>query len=101
MKPQDIVVLLKKMTSSGQHLSCRKLAESLRMSASSVSEGLERCKKVQLVDRNKKHVNTMALQEFLIHGLQYVLFMLVVQWPERMLLIQLLRNLVPPLMWIV
>lgn len=72
MKPQDIVILLKKMTSSGQHLSCRNLAESLGMSASSVSEGLERCKKVQLVDRNKKHVNTMALQEFLIHGLQYV-----------------------------
>ena len=72
MKPQDIVILLKKMTASGQHLSCRKLAESLGMSVSSVSESLERCRNVQLIDRNKKRVNTMALQEFLIHGLQYV-----------------------------
>lgn len=72
MKPQDIVVLLKKITLAGQHLSCRKLAESLGMSASSVSESLERCKKAQLIDRNKKRVNTMALQEFLVHGLQYV-----------------------------
>lgn len=72
MKPQDIVILLKKMTPSGQHLSCRKLAESLGMSVSSVSESLERCRNVQLIDRNKKRVNTMALQEFLIHGLQYV-----------------------------
>lgn len=72
MKPQDILILLKKMTPAGQNLSCRKLAESLGMSASSVSESLDRCKKVQLIDRNKKRVNTMALQEFLIHGLQYV-----------------------------
>ena len=72
MKSQDIVVLLKKITISGQILSCRKLAESLGMSASSVSESLERCKNAQLLDRNKKRVNTMALQEFLIHGLQYV-----------------------------
>ena len=72
MKPQDIVILLKKMTNSGQRLSCRKLAESLGMSVSSVSESLERCRNVQLIYRNKKRVNTMALQEFLIHGLQYV-----------------------------
>ena len=72
MKPQDIVVLLKKLTSSGQTLSCRKLAESLGMSASSVSESLERCKKAQLIDRHKKKVNILALQEFLVHGIAYV-----------------------------
>lgn len=53
-------------------MSCRKLAESLGLSVSSVSESLERCRNVQLIDRNKKCVNTMALQEFLIHGLRYV-----------------------------
>ena len=42
------------------------------MSASSVSESLERCKKAQLVDRHKKKVNVLALQEFLIHGIAYV-----------------------------
>ena len=72
MKPQDIVVLLKKLTSQGKILSANGLAASLGMSASTVSECLERCKKAQLVDRNKKRVNTLALQEFLIHGIQYV-----------------------------
>ena len=72
MKPQDLVVLLKKLTSVGSGLSVRKLAPELGMSLSSVSESLERCKKAQLVDRNKRRVNTLALQEFLVHGIQYV-----------------------------
>ena len=72
MKEQDIVILLKKLTSKGRNLSVRKLAEELNMSASSVSESLERSKKAQLVDRNKKRVNTLALQEFMVHGLGYV-----------------------------
>ena len=72
MKEQDILVLLKKITSNGRALSVRKLAEELGMSASSVSESLERCRKAQLVDPNKKRVNTLALQEFMIHGLAYV-----------------------------
>ena len=72
MKEQDLVILLKKLTSKGRALSLRKLAEELGMSASSVSESLERSKKAQLVDRNKKRVNTLALQEFMIHGLPYV-----------------------------
>ena len=72
MKEQDLVILLKKLTSKGRELSLRKLAEELGMSASSVSESLERSKKAQLVDRNKKRVNTLALQEFMVHGLTYV-----------------------------
>ena len=72
MKPQDIVVLLKKITPSGKNHSANGLATSLGMSASTISECLERCKKAQLVDRNKKRVNILALQEFLVHGIQYV-----------------------------
>lgn len=72
MKEQDLVVLLKKLTFKGRELSLRKLAEELGMSTSSVSLCLERCKKAQLVDRNKKRVNTLALQEFMAHGLAYV-----------------------------
>ena len=53
MKEQDIVILLKKLTSKGRNFSVRKLAEELNMSASSVSESLERSKKAQLVDRKK------------------------------------------------
>lgn len=72
MKPQDLLIILKKMTHEGKDLSCRRLAASLGMNPSSVSESLERSKKAQLVDRNKKRVNTLALQEFLVHGVQYV-----------------------------
>lgn len=72
MKEQDLVILLKKLTSKGRCLSVRKLSEELGMSASSVSESLERSKQAQLVDRNKKRVNILALQEFLIHGVAYV-----------------------------
>lgn len=72
MKSQDVVILLKKLTNDGQKLSIRGLAESLGISASSVSESLERCKKAQLIDRNKKKVNVLALQEFLVHGIAYV-----------------------------
>ena len=50
MKEQDLVILLKKLTSKGRELSLRKLAEELGMSASSVSESLERCRKAQLVE---------------------------------------------------
>lgn len=71
MKPQDIVVLLKKTTTDGYFLSDRKLAESLGMSASSISDSLNRCKAAQLVDRKKKKVNVMALKEFMEHGIQY------------------------------
>ena len=72
MKQQDIIVLLKKLTTQGRSMSIRGLADSLYMSASSVSESLERCKKAQLIDRNKKKVNVLALQEFLVHGIAYV-----------------------------
>lgn len=72
MKSQDIVILLKKITSEGQTLSDRGIAESLGISASCVSESLVRCRKAQLVDRHKKKVNTLALREFLVHGIAYV-----------------------------
>ena len=72
MKGQDIVVLLKKMTSEGKNMSCRQLAANLGMSVSTVSESLQRSKKAQLLDSKKKHVNALAFREFLVHGLAYV-----------------------------
>ena len=72
MRQQDLLVLLKKMTPEGCKLSCRGLATALGMNPSSVSACLERCKKAQLIDRNKKRVNVLALQEFLVHGVAYV-----------------------------
>ena len=60
MREQDIVILLKKLTSKGRNLSVRKLSEELGMSASSVSESLERSKKAQLIDHNKKRVDALV-----------------------------------------
>ena len=48
MKPQDLLVLLKKMTQDGKDLSCRGLAASLGMNPSSVSESLERSKNAHM-----------------------------------------------------
>ena len=72
MRPQDVVILLKKTTKSGRNLLNKDIASSLKISASEVSEALERCRIAKLVDRNKQKVNIMALEEFLIYGLKYV-----------------------------
>jgi len=72
MKAIDILILLKKISSVQQDLSMRGLADSLSISTSSVSECLERSKNAHLVDDKKKVVNTLALKEFLIHGIMYV-----------------------------
>ncbi len=72
MKPQDIVVLLKKMTHQGQTMLNKDIAASLSISASEVSEALERCRVASLIDESKKEVRRLALMEFLVHGLKYV-----------------------------
>lgn len=72
MRPQDVLILLKKTTSSGQNMLNKHLAGSLRISASEVTEALERCRIAKLVDGTKKRVNIMAFEEFLIYGLKYV-----------------------------
>ena len=72
MRPQDIVILLKKVTVSGRDMTNAKVAQELGISASEVSEALERCRIARLVDSSKRRVNILALKEFLIHGLKYV-----------------------------
>ncbi|MCQ2335401.1 MAG: hypothetical protein MJZ89_06150 [Paludibacteraceae bacterium] len=72
MRSQDIVVLLKKTTSLGQDMSARKLADSLFISVSTVSECLKRSQVAQLLDARKQRVNVLALEEFLVHGVKYV-----------------------------
>ncbi len=72
MRPQDIVVLLKKMTPSGQVMLNKDIAASLGISPAEISEALERCRVSQLVDSTKKRVNTLALKDFLVYGLRYV-----------------------------
>lgn len=72
MRPQDLVILLKKITYKGRKLLNGQVAKELGISASEVSEALERCRNARLVDSSKKRVNILALEEFLIHGLKYV-----------------------------
>ena len=72
MRPQDIVVLMKLISTKGRDITNRQIAIELGISASEVSEALERCRIARLVDDKKKQVNTLAFQEFLEHGLKYV-----------------------------
>ena len=72
MKPQDLVVLMKKMTPLGQSMMNKDVAASLGISASEVSEAMKRCRVAQLMDNTKKNVNVLALKDFLVSGLRYV-----------------------------
>ena len=72
MKPQDVAILLKRMTPQGKGMLNKDIAASLGISASEVSEAMERCRVAQLVDNEKKRVNALALKDFLVNGLRYV-----------------------------
>lgn len=72
MRPQDIVILLKLISSKGKGLTNKEMAKELQISASEFSEALERCKDAKLLDHTKKIVNTLALNEFVVHGIKYV-----------------------------
>lgn len=71
MRPQDIVILLKKITSVGRNMNGKELSESLGLSAAEISMAMERNRQAQLVDSTKKHVNILALREFLVYGIKY------------------------------
>lgn len=60
------------ISSKGKGLTNKQMAEELKISASEFSEALERCREARLVDNSKSLVNTLALEEFLIHGIKYV-----------------------------
>ena len=72
MRPQDIVILLKMTTNRNIVWQNIILSQSLKISASEITEALERCRIAKLVDYTKKRVNTLALQEFLMHGIKYI-----------------------------
>jgi len=72
MRPQDILILLKKTTHDGRLMNNKELASSLHISASEISESLERCRLARLVNSSKKRVNILTFLEFLIHGVKYV-----------------------------
>lgn len=72
IRPQDVVIILKKMTSSGRAMLNKDIAASLGISPAEISYAMERCRVAQLVDATKSRINTLALKEFLVYGLKYV-----------------------------
>jgi hypothetical protein len=75
MRPQDIPILIKILSyiGSGQLTwQMKQIAADLNISASEVSESLNRSYHADLIDKSKKNVSRLALLEFLIHGIRYV-----------------------------
>lgn len=72
MRPHDIAVLLKIATKRKQKWFMKDLANELFISASEISESLNRSAIAGLVSPNKKSLNTKELIEFLEHGIAYV-----------------------------
>ncbi|MBN8650501.1 MAG: hypothetical protein J0L67_03690 [Cytophagales bacterium] len=74
MRPQDVPILLKILSysSKGQLWQMKKLAADLGISASEVSESLNRSVQSDLINRSKREVSRLALLDFLSHGIRYV-----------------------------
>lgn len=72
MRPQDIVILLKIISTGHRPWQQRHLATELGISVSEISVSLNRSQIAGLVDGTKKRVHRQALLEFLQHGVRYV-----------------------------
>jgi hypothetical protein len=68
---RDLLILLK-LAAAGPDVSAAGLAAALTVPAADVSLGLERCRRVGLVDADKRRVEIDALVEFLEHAARYV-----------------------------
>lgn len=72
MRPQDVVILLKILTYEEKTWRMKDLALSLHISASEVTESLERSTIAGLIAADKVRVLRDNLLEFLVYGLRYV-----------------------------
>jgi predicted transcriptional regulator len=72
MRPHDVVILLKIAAKSGGSWYMKDLSHELGISASEVSESLNRSALARLISQDKKQLMNQALLEFLEHGLKYV-----------------------------
>jgi len=71
LKPQDIVVLLKLISSRGQEWTYLRLSHELFISQSEVYSSIKRASAARLIDTEKKKPFLKSLDEFLIHGVKY------------------------------
>ena len=72
MRPQDIVLLLKLIVDSDQEIKIKDLSSKLFISASEVSESLNRSAIAGLLNPQDRSVNREAFLKFLEFGLPYV-----------------------------
>ena len=72
MRPHDIVVLLKIAAKGKENWYMKDLAYELKISASEVSESINRSVIAGLIAQDKKRLMTLALLDFLEYGLKYV-----------------------------
>lgn len=72
MRSQDIAVLLKIVALKQNNWKNADLAYALQISASEITEVLNRCKIARLIDAKKRKVHLNTFTEFLIYGLKYV-----------------------------
>lgn len=72
MRPQDVVILLKLSIMSSDNLRFADISEALTISASEVSESLERSRLARLVSEDKRELYRVSFFEFLVSGLKYV-----------------------------
>ncbi len=72
MRPHDIVVLFKIAAKKDNTWLMKDLAIELGISASEISESLNRSAIAGLIAQDKKRLMKLALLDFLVHGLRYV-----------------------------
>jgi len=77
MRPQDMVILLKISTLKNKQWLMKDIAYGLHISASEVSESLNRSMVAGLIASDKKTLMTEALMEFLQYGIKYT-------YPQRL-----------------
>ena len=73
LKPQDILVVLKVASLAGAPWTYKSLAESLGISAASAHESVARAVAAGLLNGRERRAMRAAVEEFLIHGLRYML----------------------------
>lgn len=72
MRPQDVVILLKIAAKGKTSWMMKDLSNELEISASEISESLNRSMLANLIGNDKKTLMKAALLDFLEHGFKYV-----------------------------
>jgi len=71
MKPQDLLVAIRLFIAKGKKYSYAELGSSLAISASEAHAAVQRLNECYLFDALTNSIRKPALEEFLVHGLQY------------------------------